>query len=151
MSISASKCPFFTSAIEIVRNLKISKLQLAICQTYHISSFFAKVIFVVQVKIVTSKLISSVFVVQIKLVTSAFPTCMKFRVCILSGNCHRYVRFGFSDDLGSRYKCLQFLPFHPFLEMGCMDFPTPSAHGAKVVRISQFRPVIWSFLGTGSY
>ena len=72
MSISASKCPFFTSTIEIVRNLKISKLQLAICQTYHISSFFAKVKFVVQVKIVTSALISSVFVVQIKLVTSAF-------------------------------------------------------------------------------
>ena len=91
MSISASKCPFFTSTIEIVRNLKISKLQLAICQTYHISSFFAKVKFVVQVKIVTSALISSVFVVQIKLVTSAFPTCMKFRVCILSGNCHRLV------------------------------------------------------------
>ena len=30
MSISASKCPFFSSTIEIVRNLKISKLQLAI-------------------------------------------------------------------------------------------------------------------------
>ena len=29
MSISASKCPFFSSTIEIVRNLKISKLQLA--------------------------------------------------------------------------------------------------------------------------
>ena len=30
MSIFASKCPFFSSTIEIVRNLKISKLQLAI-------------------------------------------------------------------------------------------------------------------------
>ena len=29
MSISALKCPFFSSTIEIVSNLKISKLQLA--------------------------------------------------------------------------------------------------------------------------
>ena len=54
MSISASKCPFFTSTIEIVRNLKITKLQLAICQTYHISSFFAKVKFDVGNHIVES-------------------------------------------------------------------------------------------------
>ena len=89
MSIFASKCPFFSSTIEIVRNLKISKLQLAIEFSDGLGSWY--------------------------------------KVCRQFFHFDPFLdkRFGFSHEHGSWYKyVIDFSIMTVILEMGCLDIPT---------------------------